>query len=179
MAPGSAAATSARRAGSPTATHARAELLGLGDQRLDGRADAEADDLVARGLGPHDVERLRPDRTGRAGDGDADRSGRAGPGLEPQRHVVRHGQDEQEGVEAVEHAAVPAHQGAEVLHVEVALEHALGEVAERGEHRDHGGQDQQVARRPRVAALGQADDEQHEERQQRCRRSDPRPSCPG
>ena len=36
-------------------------------------ADAEADDLVATGLGADDVERLRPDRPGRAGDGDAHR----------------------------------------------------------------------------------------------------------
>ena len=38
-----------------------------------------------------------------------------------------------------------ADDGTEVLHVEVALEHALGEVAERGEHRDHDAEHQQVA----------------------------------
>ena len=38
---------------------------------VDRRADAEGDDLVARRLGADDVERLRADRAGRAGDGDA------------------------------------------------------------------------------------------------------------
>ena len=45
--------------------------------------DAEGDDLVAAGLGAHDVERLRADRAGRPGDGDTNRShgsaGLAGP----------------------------------------------------------------------------------------------------
>ena len=54
----------------------RVELPGLGDERLDRGPDAEPDDLVARGLGPHDVERLGADRAGRAGDGDADRGAR-------------------------------------------------------------------------------------------------------
>ena len=59
----------------------------------------------------------------------------------------------------------PLHEGAEVLHVEVALEHALGEVAERGEarrSRRRAAADDPVdhvsLRRGRAA-----DDEQHEE----------------
>ncbi len=49
----------------------RMQLLGLGDEGLDRRADAQPDDLVAR-FGADDVDRLRADRTGRAGDGDPD-----------------------------------------------------------------------------------------------------------
>ena len=54
-----------------------------------------------------------------------------GPGFEHERQVVDGRQHEQEAVEAVEHAAVALDDRAEVLDVEVALEHALGEVAER------------------------------------------------
>ncbi len=51
----------------------RAELQSLGDQRLDRRPDAEPDHLVRVGVGSHDVEGLRSDRTRRAGDRDPDR----------------------------------------------------------------------------------------------------------
>ena len=43
-----------------------AELLGLGGQQLDGSSRAERHDLEPAGRGPHDVERLRADRPGRA-----------------------------------------------------------------------------------------------------------------
>ena len=103
----------------------RPELVGLGDQHVDRRADAERDDLVAAGLGADDVERLRPDRPRRAGDGDthrdmasvsqaqeptypqpADGTLLGDPGFEHLQQVVDRGQGEQEAVEAVEHAAV-------------------------------------------------------------------------
>ncbi len=50
---------------------AGSELLGLFDEHVDRRGHAERDNLVLAALGPDDVERLRPDGTGRAGDGDA------------------------------------------------------------------------------------------------------------
>src|SRR5262245_7489637 len=90
-----------------------------------------------------------------------------GPRLERQRDVVGDGQHEQEPVEAIEHTAAPAQQGAEVLPAEVALEHALGEVAERRHHGDGDGEDHQLAALPRVAAAGQDDDEEHDDGHQR------------
>ena len=72
VANGIAAATSARRAGSPTDTKRGRNSRGLLDEHVDRRADAERDDLVAAALGADDVERLGADRAGRAGDGDAD-----------------------------------------------------------------------------------------------------------
>ena len=59
--------------------------------------------------------------------------------------VVDGGQAEQHRVEAVEHAAVPGQERAEVLEPEVALEHRLAQVAERGEDRDHDAEQQAVA----------------------------------
>ena len=98
----------------------RTELQRLGDQRLDRRPDAEPDHLVGVGVGSHDVERLRADRTRRAGDRDPDRrhvgdpaaigTDRAarsgGPGFEDDRQVVHGREREQEPVEAIEHPAV-------------------------------------------------------------------------
>ena len=56
--------------------------------------------------------------------------------------------------------------GAEVLHVEVALEHALGEVANRRHDRDDQAQQQQVAGAvPGGALVGNADQEHRTERQ--------------
>ena len=52
----------------------RAELLGLGDQRVDRRSDAERHHLVAVRFGAHDVEGLATDRARRAGDSDAGRA---------------------------------------------------------------------------------------------------------
>src|SRR5262249_24230038 len=57
------------------------------------------------------------------------------------------GQAEQHRVEAVEHAAVPGQQRAQVLEPEVALQHRLAEVTERGEGRDDEAEQQAVAER--------------------------------
>ena len=103
-------------------------------------ADAERDDLVAVGLGPDDVERLGADRAGRAGDGDARRLSAAalsGPGFEHAASGSRRpGSTNRKPSKRSSTPPWPLTQRAEVLHVEVALEHALGEVAERGEHGD-------------------------------------------
>ncbi len=61
------------------------ELDGLFDQRVHRRPDAEPDDLVAPGLGPHDVEGLRADRPRRSGDGDAGRVHARVPASSPAR----------------------------------------------------------------------------------------------
>ena len=73
LTPGSAAATSARLAGSATATSCRPELAGLRDDRVGRRTDPEPDDLVGLGLGADHLERLRPDRPRRPGDRHPDR----------------------------------------------------------------------------------------------------------
>ena len=91
VANGSAAATSARRAGSPTATKRGRNSLAWAMSDVDGRADAEGDDLVARRLGADDVERLGADRAGRAGDGDADRRSTAPRARAPASRSTRPG----------------------------------------------------------------------------------------
>jgi hypothetical protein len=53
------------------------EFVGLGDERLDRRADTQCRHLVGRGTfqcvgGADDIEGLGTDRAGRTGDGDAD-----------------------------------------------------------------------------------------------------------
>src|SRR6056297_78868 len=74
------------------------------------------------------------------------------PRLDHQHQVVHRRKSEEEPVEAIEDAAVTADDRTEVLHVEVALEHALGEIPERRQRRDHDAQHQQMAgARPGVA----------------------------
>src|SRR4051794_17275540 len=65
-------------------------------------------------------------------------------GLVNQRHgeVVADHDGEEDGVEAVEEAAVGAEDGAGVLGAEIALQHRLEEVADRGDGGD-GGADQE------------------------------------
>ena len=52
--------------------HGGPELLGLTDDGVDRRADGKCDHLVCAAFGTHDVERLRADGAGRAGDRDPD-----------------------------------------------------------------------------------------------------------
>src|SRR3954451_12355141 len=88
--------------------------------------------------------------------------------LEDLQQVVDRREGEEEAVEAVEQATVTADQRAEVLDVEVALEHALGEVAEWGGDADDEGQPQAVADAvPGVALVGDSDSAEHDERRHR------------
>src|SRR5262249_20769816 len=58
------------------------------------------------------------------------------PGLDEQGGVVRGRQGEEHPVEAVEDATVARKKRPEVLHVEVALEHRLGEITDRRDDHD-------------------------------------------
>ena len=66
------------------------------------------------------------------------------PRLQNLQEVVHRRKAEQEAVEAIEHAAVTLDDRAEVLDVEVALEHALGQVADRRHDGDDEAEQQQV-----------------------------------
>ena len=114
--------TSRRRAPTPRSGPASARTTSSVCVPID-----PVDPAMATRTGRRQLARPRPIRPART----------YGPGFEHQRQVVDRGQREQEAVEAVEHAAVALDDRAEVLGVEVALEHALDEVAERRHHRDH------------------------------------------
>src|SRR3954447_2122972 len=86
------------------------------------------------------------------------------PGFEQLQEVVHGRQAEQETVEPIEHTAVAADDRAEVLDVEIALEHALRQIAERGEHGDHDAEDDEVAGAvPCGRAVGETDDDHGED----------------
>ena len=138
-----------------------AELGGLRVEQLAVAGRRQRDDLVLVAVVPDDVERLRADRAGRPEDGDPPHQER--PSATDQ--VVDRGQAEQHRVEAVEHTAVTGEERAEVLEAEVALEHRLHEVAERGEDRHDDAEQQAVAERvPRVQAEDHAEDGAHDHR---------------
>src|SRR6201999_1891551 len=63
---------------------------------------------------------------------------------EGDRQVITDNHGEEDRVEAVEDAAVGAEEGAGVLLAEVALQHRLEEVADRGDGGDRGADDQGV-----------------------------------
>src|SRR6516164_1245642 len=75
-------------------------------------------------------------------------------------HEVRGGEDEEEAVEAVEHAAVPGQQPPHILQAEVALDHRLAEVAERRHDGDDDAVEQRLAHRPRVDEMDHHDGHQ-------------------
>ena len=54
--------------------HSGSELVGLGDEHIDRRANAESNHLVRACLGPHHIERLGADTAATTGDGDPDRT---------------------------------------------------------------------------------------------------------
>src|SRR5688500_17192332 len=64
--------------------------------------------------------------------------------------VVRRGQHEEQGVEAVEHPTVAGEDAARVLEAEVALHHRLAQVAERADDRRYDGEEDGAAEAPRV-----------------------------
>ena len=106
----------------------------------DGRAfgaGGEGDDLERVRMGAEHVERLRPDRAGRAEDGDAHRPrGRRASAERGEDIQSQDGRREQERVDPVEDAAVAGDQRARVLRAGGPLEHRLGEVAGLGRERD-------------------------------------------
>src|SRR5262245_39271948 len=72
------------------------------------------------------------------------------------------GEGEENGVDAVEHAAVPPKDAPGVLHAEVALEHGLEEVAERRCERDDHPEQQRLADGEELLTIlvqGEEDDE--------------------
>ena len=112
----------------------RPELLGLFHQRCNVGANPEGDHLVLTGLGATSsvCVPIEPD--------DPAMATRTGLFEENDQGVVVHRwQDEEVVVEAIEDTAVALDDRAEVLDVEVALEHALGEVAEWRHHGDDEG----------------------------------------
>ena len=115
------------------------ELDALRFEELGVATGSERHHLVAVAMVPDDFERLGADGTGGAEDDDfAHVSGgcrRPSDDAAGENQVVDGGEAEQHRVEAVEHAAVTRQQRAEVLEPEVALEHRLAEVTERGEDR--------------------------------------------
>ncbi len=89
----------------------------------------------------------------------------AAPGVEEHRHEVRDRQDEQQRIEAVEHATVARQDRSHVLDPEVTLDERLAEVAERGDQRAQQGEDERLAQRAtdRLDADQPDDDEGHDQ----------------
>jgi hypothetical protein len=56
------------------AHHSGPELVCLGDEHIDRRANTKSNHLVRACLGPHHIERLGADTAATAGDGDPDRT---------------------------------------------------------------------------------------------------------
>src|SRR4051812_37261837 len=81
---------------------------------------------------------------------------------ERSHHVVRRDPREEERVDPVEHATVTAQEATRVLHLRIALQGGLEEVAERCGDRDHGSQDERL--RDRQEALLVERDERHGDR---------------
>src|SRR5581483_7296372 len=64
---------------------------------------------------------------------------------EGQDAEVRRRDGEEQGVDAVEHAAVPAEEAARVLDLHVTLQERLEQIAERADHGEHGAQRDRLA----------------------------------
>src|SRR6204780_1529492 len=75
-------------------------------------------------------------------------------------HEVRGGHDEEQPVDPVQDAAVAGQQPSHVLETQVALDHRLAQVAQRGDDRHHYAVERGLAQRPRM------DEVDHDDRDQ-------------
>ena len=113
-----------------------------------------AGDELEVGVRVDHLDRLAPDRAGRAEQGDPRHPDSVPTPVCPVRtqvpdggHEVRRRRGgEEQRVDPVEHAAVAAEQRARVLHAHVALEHRLEEVADRRGDREHHAEDDRLRR---------------------------------
>ncbi len=98
----------------------------------------------------HDIQCLRADRAGRAGDGNGGAAHlwmACGSGvIEYPGDEIRSGQDEQQCVDAVQKATVPWQKRAHVLEFEITFQHALEQIADHSDNADD---------RPKTAACHQ------------------------
>src|SRR5262249_51206533 len=94
---------------------------------------------------------------------------------ESQDQEVRRRGGEEHGVDAVQDAAVAAEEAAGVLHLHVALEHRLEEVADRRCDGEHGAEDERLRDREEVL-LVEADERDEDRR--RCAEDESLPRLP-